>query len=146
MEELFEKYLEKINLQNLFKKRVFEIINFYSSICPEKIADIFIADYMNDDGQREYENLWLFSNSFFMEARDFILKDDFDFAPRGNGINYWRIKKEHYDFKESTAKSRFVLYFSWGKDFNSEDIKSSGINCDYLKEIFEKYVIEKDSK
>ena len=99
MKRIFETYLEKINLPDPFRERVHKIVAFYSDICLEKIDDIYVSDYVKDDGQKVYESLWIFSKSYIMEARDFIIKDDFDFSLADKGISYWRMKKENYELK-----------------------------------------------
>ncbi len=121
------------------RKRVETIYAFYTEICPDEIADIFVSEYIKEDESREYENLWFFSSKYCMEAHDFVTKDFFDIELMKNRITWCEIHKQDYDFKRAIKKSRIRLRFSLPR--NREGIiKASGQNCDYLKDIIFKYV------
>ena len=139
MREEFIKYFDSIGITNALRKRIETIYEFYDEICPDEITGIFITDYMKEDGSREYENLWLFSEKYSMEAKQFITKDDFDITPIKKRIEYWNIQKHDYDFKKSTEKSRLHLIINIDIGIVG-DFKASKENCDYLKEIILKYV------
>lgn len=140
MKEEFKIYLISIGITNTLIKRIEEIYNFYQKLCPEEITTIFVTDYINEDGTREYENLWFFSKKYAMEAKEFIVEDDFDMAQIQNRINYWNIKKDNYDFKKPEEGSRLYLHIGFNPDLTA-DLKASKENCDYLKKIFLEYVI-----
>jgi hypothetical protein len=65
-------------------------------MCPAEITGMFVTDYIKEDGAREYENLWLFPQTYCMEAKQFITKDDFDIAPIRSRIHYWNIRKQDF--------------------------------------------------
>jgi len=139
MKEKFSEYLKSIGITEAILKRIEKIYNFYNDIRPNEIEDIFITDYLDENGSRNYENIWFFSSKHCMEAKLFITKDNFDMDSIKN-ITYWVIEKENYDFKKATERSRISLTFqlSWNR---SGKLKASKENCDYLKEIFLKYVL-----
>lgn len=139
MREEFTKYLESIGITKALCERIETIYKFYQERCPDEITGIFITDYMKEDGSREYENLWFFSEKFVMEAKQFITKDDFDLTPIKKRVFYWRIQKQDYDFKKATEKSRLHLQFDYDIAIQG-DFKATKENCDYLREIFHKYV------
>jgi hypothetical protein len=135
----FIKYLESIGIIKALRERIETIYELYKGICPDEIIGIFITDYIKEDGSREYENLWFFSEKNCMEAKQFITKDDFDINPIKKRVNYWNIQKQNYDFKKATEKSRLFLRVEF--DINrSGELKAAKENCDYLKEIILKYV------
>jgi len=139
MKEKFIKYLESISIANALRERIETIYELCKEICPDEITGIFITDYIKEDGSREYENLWFFSEKNCMEAKQFITKYDFDITSIKKRVNYWTIKKQNYDFKEATEKSR--LFLRVGFDINLVgELKAAKENCDYLKEIILKYV------
>jgi len=140
MKEEFIEYLKFIGLTETLCKRIEAIYKFYRDLCPDEITGIFVTDYTMGDGSREYENLWFFSEKYAMEAKQFIIKDDFDITPIKNGIHYWRIQKQEYDFKKATEKSRLYLEFRLGTGISGE-FKASKENCDYLRDIILKYVL-----
>lgn len=133
-------YLESIGIQRPFLERVEEVLNFYQQIYPDQIEDIFVAEYFDKDGNRQYESMWLFSTTSIMEAKKFPREDDFDSALLRKQVKYWSIKKTEYNFTKATAKSRMVLYLSLLSG-NSCNLKASRRNCDHLKSLFMKYIL-----
>ncbi len=134
LEELVETYLDDLNFPDEFYGRIYEIIRFYVDIGYE-IERIFISEYINADDQRVYENLWLFSDGRVMEAKNFIVEDDFDSLPTANFV-YWNIKKENYDFKKANNESRMYLDYSGSDLMSLSEFKASKGNCDYLRDAF----------
>ena len=139
MREEFVKYTESIGITKALRERIEAIYQFYRKICPDEITSIFVTDYMKDDGSREYENLWFFSAKYYMEAKLFIAKDDFDITPIQKRINYLTIQKQDYDFEKATEKSRLHLTFRLDTEIIGE-LKAAKENCDHLKDIILKYV------
>jgi hypothetical protein len=144
MKEQFITYLTAIDLTDVFIKRIDEIYQFYEAILRTKlndeIQDIFVTDYITKEETREYENVWFFSKKYFMEAKLFIKQDDFDICPISKDIGWLQIKKQNYDFVKSSEKSRLnVRYLSTLK--GSGELKASKENCDYLKEMYLKYML-----
>ena len=140
MKEEFITYLESIGITKTLHKKIETIHEFYREICPDEITGIFVTDYIKEDGAREYENLWFFSEKYCMEAKLFITKDDFDITPIHKMVNYWKIQKQDYDFKKATEKSRLLLRLDLATDILGE-FKAAKENCDYLRDIILKYVV-----
>ncbi|MGD0856150.1 MAG: hypothetical protein ABSA18_10150 [Dehalococcoidia bacterium] len=136
----FKTYLDSIGMTNVLIKRVEAIYDFYNNVASVEIADIFVTDFIKEDGSREYESVWFFSPSYAMEAKSFISKDEFDISPIRKRITYWSIVKQDYDFLEATDKSRLQISFSL-HEMTTGDLKASKENCNYLKGIFQKYVL-----
>jgi hypothetical protein len=136
----FNKYLESLGVQEPLLKRIWTIHEFYEKICPEGIKDIFVNEYIKGDETREYESLWFFSETYLMEAKQFITKDDFDITPFKNIINYVKFIKQNYDFEKAEEKSRLNLIIKMDTNVNGT-LKASKGNCDYLKKIIEKYIV-----
>ena len=141
MKQKFVDYLESIDIkEGVLLDRIESIYEFYSEMCPDDIVDIFVTDYIDSDGKREYENLWFFSDRYFMEAKGFAAgKDDFDIDPIKDRVVHCAIQKQYYDFKEVTDKSR--LRFLFRLDTGAiADFKASKENCDALRDIILKHV------
>lgn len=139
MKKEFEEYLKSIGISTeVLLNRIESIYQFYVDVCPEEIKDIFVTEYIKEDGTREYESLWFFSDKYWTEAKQFIINDNFDMIPIENIIR-WEIKKQDYDFKKAIEKSRLFLKVNI-TTFLLAEFKSSKENCDFLKEIFLKYV------
>ncbi len=140
MKNEWKTYLESIGIQEPFLERAKEVIDFYQQIDPDQIEDIFVTEYFDKDGDRQYESLWLFSKTSVMEAKQFLTVDNFDWSPMENEVRYWCIKKEEYNFLEASNKSRMTLEFRISRPVGGI-IKASQENCDYLKVLFLKYLI-----
>lgn len=142
MNQEFIDYLKSIGMVDVLQQRVSAIYDFYEKVCPEKILSIFVSEYIKKDGAREYENLTFFSEKSVMEAKQFLTGDNFDFAPMGKRVFYWRIKKQDYDFQKATEKSRLNLRVNLSPTVMGYLLfKASKENCDHLKEVFIKHLL-----
>ena len=141
MKKEFTDYLESIDIKGgVLLERIESIHEFYSKMCPDENVAVFVTDYIDSEGRREYENLWFFSDRYVMEAKGFAMgKDDFDITPIKGRVKYYEIRKRDYDFKEATEKSRLYLKIGWDTGL-SGDLKAAKENCDALRGIILKYV------
>ena len=112
----------------------------YKELYPDEIMDIFITDYIKEDGSREYENLWFFSEKTCMEAKQFITTEDFDIIRIKKRVNIWNIRKHNYDFKKAIDTSRLFLRVNFDIDVDGE-LKAAKNNCDNLRKIILKYIV-----
>lgn len=135
MREEFKKYLETIRMTDVLSARIQSIYRFYEAVCPEEIGAIFVTDIVNDEGVRQYENLWFFSKTFAMESKVFISQDDFDMMPIKNKVIYWSIRKQNYDFEKAEDGSRLRVFYRSDNDVTGE-LRASRENCDFLRDIF----------
>jgi len=141
MKTEFIEYLSSIGIPSgRLQNRIENIYNFYLDLLSADIQDIFVTDYLQDDGSRNYENLWFFSRNHCMEAKQFIKDDDFDIITMGKRIITWRIKKINYDFNNATSESRLNVVFIL-PHLRSGTLKASKENCDSLRDIFKKYIV-----
>ena len=64
MKEEFIDYLKLIGITTEeYLNRIETIMEVHSELCQEEIIDIFVDEYIKEDGTREYEDLSLFSRS-----------------------------------------------------------------------------------
>jgi hypothetical protein len=139
MKREFEIYLDSVGIAGPIKNRIGFILEDFEQICPQEINDIFISEFIKDDGTREYESLWFFSNLYVMEAKKFINEDDFDISPIAKRISYFKATKKEYRFGIATDQSRLLLDFSTNLHVKCT-LKASKTNCSELWKIFLKYV------
>jgi len=133
------KYLDAIGIKKLIQERIEEIYEFYSRICPEDIEDIFINEYIKEDGTRVYDALRFYSKNFTMLATDFLHMDTFFFAANmAEKPLSIMIEKKDYDFKKANVKSRMNVKIYWTITPVPSILKASKENCDYLKTLIEK--------
>lgn len=141
MKKEFIDYLESIGIKGgVLLDRIESIYEFYSEMCPDEIMDIFVADHIDSEGRREYEELLFFSDRYIMDAKGFAIgKDDFDIAPIKERVIYYVIRKQDYDFKRATEKSRLHLKIRLDTGMIGE-FKAAKENCDVFRDIIFKYV------
>jgi hypothetical protein len=140
MKDEFVRYLKDINMTNVHIERVREVFKFYEQVCTDEITDIFVTEYITDDGSRVYECLWFFSSKLIMEAKNFISNDNFDMMYIENRVVWWELTKEDYNLEATTTKSRMGLTVRMAGDIRCE-MKASRENCEFLFEILKKYFI-----
>ncbi|HUU28933.1 MAG TPA: hypothetical protein VM123_14070 [archaeon] len=140
MKSEFLKYLLSIGIKDPLIERINSIFEFYKKVCSEEIEKIFISEYIQKDGMRVYENLWFFSKSYIMEAKDFINTDDFDLVYIKNRMLGWTLQKKEYDFENSNEKSRFALTIKFIGDVWAK-LKASKENCNSLRDILFRYFL-----
>lgn len=140
MEENMLAYLKELGTTQIEIDRVGEVLEGFRVLYLEPIDDIMVTDYVNEDGARILENLWFMSPSFLMEAKLFLSQDDYDITPYKNIVKYIDVKKENFDLRKASAKSRMKVFFLVGTHNNGE-LKGSQINCEYMCRFVEKYLI-----
>jgi len=140
MKTEWKTYLETIGIQGGFLKRVQKVLDFYQQVYPKQVEDVFVTEYFDKEGNRQYQNVWLFSSESVMEAKQFLTGDDFDSAPLRRQVRYWNIKKIKYNFRKASTESRMLLDFRLATGDRCE-LKASRENCDFLKDIFLKHVL-----
>jgi hypothetical protein len=142
MRSEFVSYLKAIGMTDVLVKRVEEVYEFYRSVCPDEITDIFVTDFLKEDGNRDYENLWFFSQGYVMEAKNFVTKDEFDMTPLLKSVFYWLVEKQDYNFLKASEKSRLHIKVNFSVGLGMiGGLKASKENCDYLKDIFHKHLL-----
>jgi hypothetical protein len=134
------QYLKTISMSDALIARIQVVFQECQLICPEELISILVSEYIKDDDTREYEGLWLFSEKFIMEAKQFVTNDDFDLSVIKKNVTYCQITKKDFDFSKSSEKSRLSIQFSLSDNLGCS-LKSSKDNCDYLMKIITMHVI-----
>lgn len=143
MKEEFVTYLDSIGVTKTAQRKIEDIHAFYEKVTPEEITAIFVTEFVNEEGRREYENLWFFTDSLVMEAKQFLTADEYDMMALQGNVSRWVIKKQSYDFEQASAASRLSLEFTLGGGLGlaGADLKASEANCDHLMDIFRRFVM-----
>jgi hypothetical protein len=138
-----ENYLERLRMQaDVDVNRVREMFNLGRNLCPEKLTDIFISNYIESDGKPQFKDLWLFSDTYVIEVLNFskAATPKAEMTIFNCNIEYISVEAKNYDFsKTAIADSRLhILVHTLGR-FGC-DFTAFGHNCDTLKSIFENYI------
>lgn len=140
MKAEFEEYFKLIGINAVdYLKRIETIIEVHSNICQEEINDIFVDEYIKEDGTRDYSDISFFSNEYNFAAIRFLTEDNFVLTKRMKYVDAIIIKKKNYDFKKATENSRLNIEIRYNSDLHGI-FKASKENCDHLKHIYFKYI------
>ena len=142
MKAEFLEYLKLIGITSEeYLKRIGMIMDVHLELCQDEIIDIFVDEYIKEDGTREYEDISFFSNKYEFSAIQFLIDNNFCLSKRKKNVVAIKIKHKDYDFNKATEKSRLNIELT--KDIiNVYGIfKASKENCDYLKQIYLKYIV-----
>lgn len=145
MKEDFSQYLKSVGIVDLFYERTEAILQFYEKLYPKEIEDIFVSEYIDNEGKRQYESLWLFSSQVTGEAKHFLTNDDFDATPISERVSYWKLNKADFDFENSTKKSRLTIEFHLVQNIVGR-LKASQENCSHLYNLFLKHILPNMAK
>ena len=141
MNEKLKRYLDSIGLKGELFVKVENAYRFFTEYLECEIEDIFVSEYINKEGVREYENIWFFNDDYCYEAKHFIMQEDFDSCVIKNNIDYFSIKKSNFDIISNLTadNSRMNLEFRLKNSMVVGDMKASKSNCEQLAIIVKKY-------
>jgi hypothetical protein len=142
MKTEFDEYLKKIGISELFYERSKQVIEGVAKFIGEGILDIFVSDYIDNEGKRHYEDLLLFTEHIIVEAKQFLTQDHYFInnvkeCPM-TGIDF---SAQEYGFETATTKSRISVRVYCGTVL-IVPMKAAQENCDYLNVIFKKYFLQ----
>lgn len=139
----YNDYLADIGITDgVVKDKVEKIIAYYNKFYDlEKLKDIFISDYISEDGNRNYTSLWLIYENRICEAKNFITEVDLDSGSYPmNNIVYWNLKSKELIGDEIKDSDRLLLdvIFTTGVTGNFKAAKN---NCRHLLRILKTYFV-----
>ena len=114
-------------------------------ICPEEIQSIYISDWIQTEGQRAYEHLFLFTNTYIIESANFTTDTNvnIEVTVLKDRVIYVIVKYNDYFEKANTASRLSVNFHT---DSGVFELKGAEENCDKLIEVYDKYVRPNVSK
>ena len=144
--KVYVDYLNSIgiNTDTLIKK-VETTLRAARRICPEEIQSIYISDWIQPEGQRAYEHLYLFTNTYIIESANFTTDTNvnIEVTVLKDRVKYVIVKYNDYFEKANTASRLSVIFHTDSGEFELTGAKE---NCDKLIEVYDKYVRPNSSK
>ena len=137
----FDEYLGAIDIPQVIQGRVYEILDIVKNFLDiDEINDIYISEYVGQSS-REFESLWIFTDKFISEAKNFRNEYNIDRIRVDCKFTYINIMYDKYDFvkRKATVNSRMILNVHSNSEGITCALKGSGLNCEYLHDIFNKY-------
>ena len=132
MRKEFADYLASISVPTAVVGRVDRIIALYADLMPATDPEkIFVSDQFDQEGNRSFRSLILFSDEYMLEAKSFVSEDIVDAVYLKTAVDYIEISLKEYEPGKATDASRLSVkgYISSEFDF---DLRAAGENCNYL--------------
>lgn len=105
----------------------------------ETIEDMFINEYVTEDGTREYDTLHFFTESLVIEVERFVS------IPRiwitEIRVLYLFLEKKDFDFVTAKQSSRLTVRVDWLSGSFTLNLKASGDHCQILVAILRKHIL-----
>jgi hypothetical protein len=133
MKSQWTTYFKSLGMSSVLIRRATQACEAFSRIWEDNIEALFVSDYINQDGVREFEDLFLFTPRHIVRVTRFAVQDVLDadaIHPLGNLL----IERTDFDFKHANDKSRLHVRYLTIADFGA-DLKASGQNCMALTRI-----------
>lgn len=144
MNEQHLQYLTSIGLSQTLTSRIENFYNFCTIVCPEKIEDLFVDEYITKEGERIFETATFFSKNYLMEANQFATEDKYSIG-RINEIMSLVFEAKDFNFKKADEKSRIQIRVIVVPDVQGT-FKASKENCDKLWALALNYLLPKMKK
>jgi len=93
----------------------------------------------NNEGARTYTSLWLFTDKYCIECKEFLSTNNFDITPYDGTAIYCSIISIEFNFVEASEKSQVNIHCSFG-DITC-DLIATEQNCIKAFEIYKKYFV-----
>ena len=140
----FDSFLEYLKDIDISSRPLLDRCRLFHSLCSqmtdESIQDVFVSDYFDSEGNRQYDSFWCFTKHYALEAKNFLKELSLDITPIWKSITYWAMTAKEYDFS-SAANPNSRLTVKFEANVYSGDFKAARNNCDYLIEkVVKKYL------
>jgi hypothetical protein len=133
MPESIVTYLDSLGMGSALIERVEATRVVIQRVVDQEVTGIFVSEYRTEEGQREYDSLWLVTDGFISEAIDFTFTDRSDVVPRANSIQRIEMIRRDYELDDEVSESSrltlHVLFSGAGATGITGELKASGENC-----------------
>ena len=137
-------YLDAIGASPTVKARLQIIVHAIENILSSEgaVKRIFLNTYVDESGNSNYDNAWIFTEDKALEVTNFLLSDPFRFDAiiLNRSVWRWEVTFEKYDFaQDPTPASRMLVHINFA-GIATGTMRSSGVNCKYLYELLKEVV------
>ena len=137
--KIINDYIKELGGSKILIDRAKEIYEIHKIVCPQEIKTIFISEYHTKDKTRIFDNLWFFSDSFFMETKNFQNNNNTDLIRFQKNIDYIEMFYQDFDFKKGNDNSNLTIKMMLGGTDLFAQFKASKQNCDNLMNIYSNF-------
>ncbi len=140
MTDDFLEYCGSVGMGNSLKQQVSEFHDQLVSFVPaQPIEDIFIGEYVTNDGTRQDDTLHFFTNSNVFEIENFVSKPKIWIVKYGP--SYLEMSKEDFDLSDPIAGSRLNIRVEWEGQHFELNMRASGENCSKLLDVVRRHIL-----
>lgn len=139
----YDAYLREIGVSSVAAGRVAELVERFKTISGDDVSDIFITDSVNQNSEREFKSLWLFSKNYISEIKDFVSSNEIDFVSATSGAIHVEMNYGNTDLTSFKPNSNVMVVASLGVALRMA-LEASGNNCPYLMKIIQNYILTPD--
>lgn len=136
-----DEYCKTVGLSNIQIPRVKQIYAEYSQIFNQEIRDIFVSEQTTPENLRLYISLWFFTDSCFLEAKNFLSTDNYDIAILKKGVKHVQFSKVNFVFGQSAQNNSSFVLDMQVTDLIKAQFRASQNNCEKLLEIYKKHIL-----
>ena len=111
MKRQWATYFKSLGMSRVLINRAAQASQALSNISQEDIQDVFVSEYINQDGIREFEHLYFFTPSQIIRATRFAVDDILD-ADALHQLRNLVTHRTHYDFEKANDKSRLTVKYT----------------------------------
>jgi hypothetical protein len=133
-------YLKSLGLGKPLVARVTTAYKFWGRLLPATIDDLFVSEYVGEEGDRNYDSLWLLSSEFLVEAHQFVTEDHGDVVRITHGFSRIDIVRRDFELDAATERSRLTVTVDFGAPglaSLSGSFRATGDNCLKLQDLLE---------
>jgi hypothetical protein len=135
-----DAYLKDIEAPEALQRRISMLLGMYGTLLTEPVETVFLSDEIDEQGNRTFPSLWLFTRSTACEARiGGDAGDEFDATRLAGRVFHWVARTSAFDMKKATEGSRMKLEV-WFSDDLWGDLRATGRNCERLTAVLRTHV------
>jgi hypothetical protein len=140
-EDDVRQYLSAIGMGSPLVERTETVLRTVTSYLPEEPKYIFVSDYRDEEGNRNYESLWVLTETFMSEAKQFVTQGNFDIVRNDSGISRVVVDYDEFDFDAPREGSRLNVDVTFAAAGVSGSFRASGSNCADLQQVLDGYLL-----
>lgn len=141
MKRDYREYLEAIGItEKSLLVKAEKAIALASVFAPGPIEKVFVNDFVDQDGKRNYEDLECFGKGFVVTATSFVTDPHITVSSISKCIKGFEIRFVDFDTADPGDKARLQIKV-YLMDQMSGVYKASGNNCTHLMYMYKQYLL-----
>lgn len=143
-----EEYLTGLGMGRPLVDQALSAVEDAQKVLPGEVEGVFVTEYRDEEGNRHYENLWLFAPGYISELRNFLSGAStavgFDIVSVRPGLARIDVERENFDFETASEQSRLRIDLSFPPSKSvgiGGTLRATGDNCGALTEILRERLV-----